>query len=267
MTTTKTMLVAFTLLAVAMPASCAETSGRDDWGGLPRHRALVNAVGYEGDGVPRVSLRGEWDFHAPAKTPEKLIRRNIGKPDNVWRMDAMPSGARKIRVPGCWEAQGVGEPAMSIPWRCWWDCSPRPLTHVFSGEGWYRTFASIPADWKSKRVWLKIGGVNAQGWVWVNDEQVAWVDSTCGTYKYDVTDFVRPGESNKVVVQVSNDWPSRRGCMMSGNNWGGILRDIEFEATPQVCIDDAWVRGEYDMHLAEVHVVLAGKREEGRGSG
>ena len=242
-----------------------ETAGIDDWGGIRRHRALVNAVGYESDGVPRLSLRGEWDFYAAGKATGKLLRRNIAKTDNAWRMDRMPAGARKISVPGCWEAQGVGGPATSVPWRCWWDCCLRPLNHVFVGEGWYRRFVVLPGQWRDRRVWLKIGAVNAQGWVWVNDEQVAWVDSTCGTYKYDVTGFVRPGETNKIVVQVSNEWVSRRGCMTFDNCWGGILRDIEFEATPECCIDDAWVRGNFDRRVAEVHVEVAGL--EGAGGG
>ena len=72
---------------VEAQSPAGETSGLDDWGGIRRHRALVNAVGYESDGVPRLSLRGEWDFYAAGKAPRKLIRRNIAKTDNVWRMD------------------------------------------------------------------------------------------------------------------------------------------------------------------------------------
>ena len=48
--------------------------------------------------------------------------------------------------------------------------------------------------------------------------------------------------------------PSRKGLFSAMHRWGGIYRDVEFEATPQTFIDDAWVRGLFDEKAAEVHV-------------
>ena len=74
------------------------------------------------------------------------------------------SKARKITVPGAWEAQGVGEPGMSIPWDPLWDSSPKRINHIYMGEGWYRKDVVLPSGWAGKKVWLKIGGVKSQGW-------------------------------------------------------------------------------------------------------
>ena len=237
--------------------------GRDSWGGLEPHPAVVHAIGDEADDPMRLSLRGEWDFYAATKGDFNM--RNMSG-STAWMMRKLHKDARKINVPGCWEAQGVGSNGMSVAWKCFWDASPKPIRHVYSGSGWYRKIVRIPASWKGHRIWIKVGGVNAQAWLWVNERQTAWIEGSCGTRKYEITDRVTPGEDAKVVLDVTNVLPSRRGCFNSMNTWGGIVRDIELEATPETFIDDAWVRGDFDKRLAEAHVEVAGIRDQGSGT-
>ena len=241
-------LVSMGAFAAALP----EAGGDLSWGGRTAHPAVVNPVmGNEEGSV--VSLRGEWEFTPFAGN---LGRNGIWKPfykEKVW------PGVRPIHVPACWEAQGVGDPGMGDSWDQKGDHNAKPIRHKHMGSGWYRKTVKIPAAWKGKRVWLKIGGVKSMGWFWVNDQQVALVDNYCGTYKYDVTDLVTPGEDAKVVVQACNTVPSRKGLFSAMHRWGGLYRDMEFEATPQTFIDDAWVRGLFDGRKAEVKVKVEGE--------
>ena len=226
--------------------------GDETWGCRKKHPAVVNSVCQTPSGDV-ISLRGDWQFLA--RRHDQRTRRNSH--DHPFFPDVAPWGeARTLRVPGCWEAQGVGEPGISEPWSFRLDCSQKPLRHVFFGEGWYRTTVKIPEAWNGKRIWLKIGGVNAQGWFWVNRQQVAHVANYCGTYKYDVTDCVAPGGEAEIVAEVDNALKGRKGCFNNVNRWGGIYRDIELEATPQTFIDDAWVRGDFDKREAELHVTV-----------
>jgi hypothetical protein len=165
--------------------------------------------------------------------------------------------ARTIQVPGCWEEQGVGAPGMGDSWDCKWDHIPKPLRSIYSGEAWYRKKIELPKAWEGQRIWLKIGGVKAQGCFWVNDKPAAWVDTYCGTYKYDITDLVEPGKEAVVVAQVNNVAPSRKGLFSAIHKFGGLYRDVELEATPDTRIEYAWVRGDFDKQLAEVHVTVA----------
>lgn len=238
--------------------ACGNVRGEDPndvWACRPSHPAVVNSVlGIENS----LSLRGEWQFvtnRLQARHTSVSPASPSGPGNGVWwtRPDA-----RTINVPGCWEAQGVGAPGKSSGWSCWWDYSPKPFRHVFVGEGWYRKAVVIPESWKGRRVWLKIGGANAQGWFWVNGERVAWSYAYCGTYKYEITDLVRPGETAWVIAHVANGIPTRRGCMAGVNNYGGLIRDVELEATPRAFIDDAWVRGDFDGRRALVNVALSG---------
>ena len=255
------MLAGF-VAAVFVPLHGEELHGVDTWAGIKPLPAVVNPVGREPSPY-LVSLRGEWDF---VEQPQAFVRRYrhtkvpFAKVDErtpasrCSGMDRPWSKARKIEVPGAWEAQGVGEPGMSVTWDPLWDCSPKKLNHVYMGEGWYRKDVALPADWAGRKVWLKVGGVKSQGWFWVNKRPVAWVDNYCGTYKYDITPFVKLG----ITVCVNNNLPSRKGLMSNVHRWGGIYRDVEIEATPETRIDDAWVRGDFDARMAEAHVVVDG---------
>ena len=228
--------------------------GDETWGCRKKHLAVVNPVCREpSDDV--ISLRGDWQFLA--RRHDQNTRRNSH--DKPFFVDVAPWGtAQKIRVPGCWEAQGIGKAGISEPWSFRLDCAQKPLRHVFFGEGWYRTTVNIPKAWNGKRIWLKISGVNAQGWFWVNRQQAAHVVNYCGTYKYDVTDCVTPGKEAEIVAEVDNWLRGRKGCFNDANRWGGICRDVEIEATPHTFIDDAWVRGDFDARCAEAHVTVGG---------
>ncbi|MBQ0031799.1 MAG: hypothetical protein KBT68_03245, partial [bacterium] len=249
------MMKTFVLVSVLLSL----TAGAEElftWGGRERHRAVVNSVLGDEDATV-VSLRGTWE--CTANSPN-LPNRNGSWgffPAAEWK------DVRTIEVPSCWEAQGIGEPGMSVCWDPTWDENSKRIRHKHMGSVWYRKRVKVPEAWAGKRIWIRIGGVKSVGWVWVNDRQVALVDDYCGTYKYEITDLVKPGEEAKVVVEADNRRPSRKGLMSAMHKWGGIYRDIELEATPQVCIDDVWVRGDFDNHCAQVKVEVEGGQWNG----
>ena len=151
----------------------------------------------------------------------------------------------------------MGTPGMGDSWDCKWDHCAKPLRWVYKGDAWYRKTVTIPEAWRGQRIWLKVGGVRSQGWFWVNQTPVAWVDNYCGTYKYDITDLVQAGTQAVVVAEVNNVLPSRKGLFSSTHRFGGLYRDVELEATPDARIDYAWVRGDFDRQAAEVHATVA----------
>ena len=246
--------VAAQIRTPAAPQVPKTPKGVDTWAWIDAHPAVVNPVVPVADPGDVLSLRGEWDFVTHGDFRSQL--RNCQSTDWSRFNEKDWTNTRKIQVPGCWEAQGVGGPGPSVPWNSW-DNSPKGVNHKYMGSGWYKKTVTIPAAWSGKRVWLKIGGIRSQGWVWVNDEQVAHVNNWCGTYKYEITPFVKPGEPAKVVVQADNTLPTRKGYDYGMHHWGGIYRDMELEATPQTFIDDAWFRGNFDRQEAELHVEVA----------
>ncbi|HOC73941.1 MAG TPA: hypothetical protein PKL54_14100, partial [Candidatus Hydrogenedentes bacterium] len=224
----------------------------DPWGPCPATPAVVHPAAVS-PLQEIMSLRGEWDF---VTDPRLMGRHRMGK-GPAWN-EPNWEGARPIEVPGCWEAQGVGEPGMSVDWGLPFDCIPRPLNHVYMGTARYRHAVEIPAGWAGKRVWLKVGGVRTEAWFWVNQRRVAHLNTYCGTYNYDITDLVTPGQTAEIVATVRNDTPSRKGVMAAFHRFGGFYRDIELEVTPTTRLDDVWVRGDFDRRTALVNVSVRG---------
>ena len=242
-------------------------SGGDVWAGIPRRPAVVNPP-VRAEGEKYISLAGEWEL---VKRPHGAVAgRSLqemqygirwGGQRNKWYASSGTDTVHRVAVPGCWEASGVGEPGKSVPHLCT-DSIEQDLRHFYAGACWYRKDVAIPADWKDSRLWLKVGGIRSRGWCYVNGHAVALFDAGVGAWKWEITDFVKPGETALVMVCADNAVAARGGIASSKNRWGGIVRDIEIEATPQTFIDDAWVRGNFDEKSADVHVTVgAGTRD------
>ncbi|MDD4016379.1 MAG: hypothetical protein PHV28_00410 [Kiritimatiellae bacterium] len=220
----------------------------DAWGGRAARPGVVNPV-VRPPLQEVLSLRGEWEFATDPQT--NGLAAGWMRPGAVW------PGQRTVKVPACWEAQGVGVPGMSETWDCKWDAGVFPLRNVYMGSAWYRRAVSIPAAWQGKRIWLKIGGVRALGWFWVNGKPVAHDYTYCGVYTYDITDCVSPGQDAVVVALVRNDLPSRKGSTSWRHRAGGLYRDVEIEATPVTWIDSVRVAGDFDRREAVVYATVS----------
>src|SRR5258708_26374198 len=101
-----------------------------------------------------LSLDGDWDF---ATDPS-----NIGEQEKWFQPESILPNKTFLHVPGCWEANGVVGPGNSKPFTP--ERSIRPLRGSYSGAAWYRKEITLPKAWAGKQIWLKIGGVHAQGW-------------------------------------------------------------------------------------------------------
>lgn len=218
-------------LALAAALASAPTAQGADQTPTP---AVVHPVVLS-DAQEVLSLRGEWEFAQTEPWDEQ-------DPPPTPSDDAI----RSIQVPGCWEAQGVGEPGMSQTWDCKWDHNPRPLDHVYMGAAWYRKTVDIPENWDGREIWLKVGGVRTEALFFVAGKRIGSINAYCGSYKFRITDCAEPGKPLEIVAIVRNDTPSRKGQMCDFHKFGGFYRDVELEATPKTWIDDAWVQGLID---------------------
>ena len=239
-----------TVLSLCVMAFFSQAGEMDLWSGRERHVAVVNPVMRTADDRNVLSLRGEWSF-------AKIARNSPGR--------CFPTAVKMwqpIQVPGCWESKGVGDPGVP-PVHCCNDNSPKRLRHVYQGAGVYRKVVKIPEGWNDKRIWLAAGGIIAQGWIYISDLPipVGQMNTYCGTFKWEITDLVKPGTEATVYVVADNTVPYRGGSHYSTGRFGGICRDIELQATPLVYMDDVWVRGDFDKQEAQAKVNIEGERK------
>lgn len=173
-----------------------------------------------------LSLNGKWKFHF-ANTPE-------GTPNNFFTSNFNDQKWSEITVPSNWEMQGFGDPlfrnvAQPFP------ANPPFVPREYNPTGSYRKTFTLPENWKSKRIFLRMEKTASASFVWINGQEVGYNEGAFEAAEYDVTDFLKPGK-NTIAVKVIKY--SDGVYLESQDYWrlAGIF-------------DDVWLYAKSDVHL------------------
>lgn len=132
------------------------------------------------------------------------------------------------------------------------------------GTGIYEKHLFVNADWAGKRLFLYFEGVNSVATVLVNNHFVTTHKGGYTAFCAEITNFVKPGSSNKLEVQVSNaERPDVLPLCGDFNIYGGIHRPVSLLITSKDCITplDYASRGVYltpenvSARAASIHVL------------
>jgi beta-galactosidase len=204
-------------------------------------------------GAPRTSvdLDGPWQFRTDPQ--------DAGRAEQWYRASVPYPGS--INVPGCWQAQGIGEPAGI-------------LRHHYAGAAWYRRMVAVPAEWRGRRIVLRIGGALRDIELYVNGVAAGRHSGMSAPFSFDVTSAVRTGSGNVFALRVAipkgspetADPRSQAGAEPTGmlnyiGNWGGIYGHMELEATSVLHISDVAVQPDTERMAARFRVAVAGAGE------
>ncbi len=204
------------------------------------------------------SLDGTWKFHWCA-SPEQ-------RPQDFYADTYDVSGWDDIKVPGCWNVQGLGkhgEMKYGVPiyvnqpvifyhevkpddWREGVMREPKDqrwTTYKYRNEvGSYRRNFTIPADWKGRQILLNFDGVDSFFYLWVNGKYVGFSKNSRNTARFDITNYLKKDGENSLSVEV---YRSSDGSFLEAQDMfrlPGIFRSTYLTALPQVQICDLAVR-------------------------
>ena len=204
------------------------------------------------------SLDGTWKFHWCA-SPEQ-------RPQDFYADTYDVSGWDDIKVPGCWNVQGLGkhgEMKYGVPiyvnqpvifyhevkkddWREGVMREPKDqrwTTYEYRNEvGSYRRNFTIPADWKGRQILLNFDGVDSFFYLWVNGKYVGFSKNSRNTARFDITNYLKKDGENSLSVEV---YRSSDGSFLEAQDMfrlPGIFRSTYLTALPQVQICDLAVR-------------------------
>lgn len=128
------------------------------------------------------------------------------------------------------------------------------------GVGYYRKRVAVPADWEGKQLFLQIGGVSQQAWVFVNNQQAGHHFGHSTAFEMDVTGHCVPGKDNEVVIAVTNLGPDRGGYALQGykGKTAGIYRPVTLRATGESAVADCYVHPNAELTELTWTVALHG---------
>jgi|WetSurMetagenome_2_1015567.scaffolds.fasta_scaffold25973_1 beta-galactosidase len=98
------------------------------------------------------------------------------------------------------------------------------------GWGWYRKHFSINNDYSGRKVFIEFEGVQKYCKVWLNGNYLGDHKGGYGSFDFDITEVVKPGEDNVLAVAVNNrqndEFKIPPMAARNFNVYGGIYRDV-----------------------------------------
>ncbi|MGF7147234.1 hypothetical protein FHS96_000843 [Sphingomonas zeicaulis] len=174
---------------------------------------------------------------AQAAGPETEKQMLSGEgPDDAVLWDFLIDGGRKageksrIPVPSNWQQQGFGH------YQYGYDKGPRASDRAVYSRGF-----TVPAAWKGRTIRIVFDGVMTDALVKVNGAVAGPVhQGGFNRFSHDITALVKPGEQNRLEVEVSEASAARDTDVAErhGDYWvfGGIYRPVWIEAAPAQAI-------------------------------
>lgn len=139
--------------------------------------------------------------------------------DNGEKRGVIDSGWEKINIPHTWNAKDA------------FDDTP----DYRRGASWYRRDLQLDSSLKNKRIFLYFEGANQVADVYVNERKVGQHVGGYTAFSFDITDFVKFGETNLIAVKVDNSFNADIPPLTADFTfYGGIYRDVWLIATDEV---------------------------------
>ena len=144
----------------------------------------------------------------------------------------------------------------------------------YVGAAWYRKKIYVPKDWRGQRITLMMERPHIETTVWVNGHEAGHQMSLSTPHRYDVSDYIKAGRNNEIVVRVYNGienvgvgQDSHSVTDQTQGNWNGITGRIELQAqwkklnikkvrvTPTDNMETCHVTIELENHIPFVRVM------------
>ncbi|MET0247403.1 MAG: glycoside hydrolase family 2 TIM barrel-domain containing protein, partial [Sphingomonas sp.] len=106
------------------------------------------------------------------------------------------SGWEQVALPHSWNRLGEYQPTRSAD------------SNLAQGVGWYRLAFTAPPRDKGQRQVIQFDGVGAVAEVWVNGVRVGGHAGAFSIFRFDITDQLRAGAPNLIVVKADNSKPA-----------------------------------------------------------
>jgi len=110
----------------------------------------------------------------------------------------------------------------------------------WAGWGWYRKHFSINRDYSDRKIFIEFEGVQKFCRVWINGKYLGEHKGGYGSFDFDLTQYVKPGEDNILAVAVYNrqkdEYKIPPVAAGKFNVYGGIYRDVKLVLTDKMYI-------------------------------
>lgn len=133
----------------------------------------------------------------------------------------------------------------------------------FDVPWWYRTVFKLPADYKGKRIWLNLQGINYAADIWLNGHMVVDRNTIEGPYRIfqiEITDYVFPGRENCLALKIYPPRGTYLDLTIAWVDWNptppdldtGIWYPVKITASGPVKMRNPFVATDLDLPSLDV---------------
>ncbi|MCM3812516.1 DUF4981 domain-containing protein [Streptomyces sp. DR7-3] len=184
------------------------------------------------------SLDGPWRF-ALADRPEDA-------PSGFWKDGYDASAWRRVQVPHTWQTDDLDHPVFRNVQSEMAPDDPPKVPRDTNPTGAYVRDVTVPRSWDGRRQVIRFDGVTSGWFLWINGHYVGYDQGGYVPAEFDVTDYLRPGATNRIALQVHR-W-SAGSYLEDYDQWryAGIFRSVSLYSTPTTRMEDAYVTTDLD---------------------
>jgi hypothetical protein len=213
-------------------------------------------------------LNGEWQF-LPIEKAEKLGLDKIKNPD----LPDNPSWeTTPVKVPSPWNvnsfARGDGSGGDFLTYPSY----PKNWENIRAG--WLMRTIPYKKEWKNKRLILHFDAIDGYTQIYINKHKVAENFEVFLPFEVDVTDELKPGQDNELLVWVADaqlfNQPGKYGrrIYVAGSFWGqhaiGIWQDVNLVVKPIINIQNTFVKPSLTKDLLTVEATITNTSDKAR---
>jgi len=141
---------------------------------------------------------------------------------DAYKPDFKDNSWRKLDLPHDWSIEGSLSPTLA-------SCTG----YLPGGIAWYRKKLEIPTELNGKKVFVYFEGVYNRSTVYLNGQLLGFRPNGYVSFAYDLTPYIKPGESNLLAVRVDHS-------QYADSRWytgSGIYRDVWLVTSDPVHFD------------------------------
>jgi beta-glucuronidase len=159
---------------------------------------------------------------------------------------------------GCWEFRLAGKAWRTVTVPHTWQVEADGVKHL--GRAEYRKRFEVPAEWRGGVVRVEFESVFHTARVAVNGHAAGeHVGKGYTAFTLDITDLVKYGEENELLVEADNSFSSAMLPRANSYDWtpdGGIYRSVWLHATPSIYIERVEVDASPDLKTGSAEAVV-----------
>lgn len=179
-----------------------------------------------------LSLNGMWRF--------QWVRDLTDRPVDFFRTDYDDRAWGELEVPGIWEMHGYGDPVyvnQHYEWDYLMQPEPPLTPEKDNHAGSYRRKITIPDNWAGQEVYLHLGAVSPNIYVWINGKFAGYSEDSKLEAEFRITPYLKKGE-NLFALQIFRWCDGKYVECQDFWRFTGISRDVYLYARPKEHVAD-----------------------------